>query len=181
MKIRAICISLWERLVIQSISAGNATSLLFRGWLFLSLPFCVILQQPFTAYRAADVPVIWVVARADRRTRTANLSLTRRLHCHCAISAYPLIKPPWLLCYLLATIPLLYFRGFFRITDYYSSRSMVLSLWKSFLQDFLVDWFILFGGEIRGSYYSRCRTWRPMGTSHRGNTGSRNRTHNRWI
>ena len=62
MKIRAICISLWERLVIQSISAGNATSLLFRGWLFLSLPFCVILQQPFTAYRAADVPVIWIVA-----------------------------------------------------------------------------------------------------------------------
>ena len=58
MKIRAICISLWERLVTQSISAGNTTSLLFRGWLLLSLPFCVILQQPFTAYRAAVLPYL---------------------------------------------------------------------------------------------------------------------------
>ena len=62
---------------------------------------------------------------------------------------YPLIKPPWLLCYHLGTIPLLYFRGLPKITDYYSSRPMVSSLWKSFLQDFASRSRILFGGKNR--------------------------------
>ena len=37
------------------------------------------MQQPFTAYRAADVPVVLAVAKATCRSRTNNLLLTGQM------------------------------------------------------------------------------------------------------
>lgn len=97
------------------------------------------------------------------RTRTTFFvgQISNLLRYHYSTIPYPPYKTTLKTSSQLGQLSYLsYFRGSSKITDYYSSRSVVLSLWKSFLQNFASRLRILFGGKY---YLVYCLNfyWQP--------------------
>ena len=62
-----------------ALSRKYKSSIYYHNYFMSEYQRRFLLQQPFTAYSAADVPVIWVAARADNPGRTDDYGV--QIHC----------------------------------------------------------------------------------------------------
>ena len=65
-----------------ALSRKYKSSIYYHSYFMSESPRRFLLQQPFTAYGAADVRAIWVVARADNPSRTDDYGV--QIHCFTA-------------------------------------------------------------------------------------------------